>query len=72
MGIPKEDQTHLFERFFRAHNAMNIKGTGLGLHIVQKYVDLLGGIITFESIEKKGTTFKVTIPIPAHEKNLDH
>ncbi len=72
MGIPKEDQGHLFERFFRAHNAMNIKGTGLGLHIVQKYVDLLGGIITFESIERKGTTFTVTIPVPSHEKNSDH
>ena len=54
MGIPKEDQAHLFERFFRAHNALNIQGTGLGLHIVQKYVDLLGGLITFESIENKG------------------
>ncbi|MEJ2005628.1 MAG: PAS domain-containing sensor histidine kinase [Cyclobacteriaceae bacterium] len=72
MGIPKADQGHLFERFFRAHNAINIKGTGLGLHIVQKYVDLLGGIITFESIENKGTTFIVTIPIPSHEKNSDH
>jgi signal transduction histidine kinase len=72
MGIPKEDQSHLFERFFRAHNALNIQGTGLGLHIVQKYVDLLGGIITFESIENEGTTFIVTIPKTSHEKNSDH
>lgn len=62
MGIPQEDQEHLFERFFRANNAVNIQGTGLGLHIVQKYVDLLGGAITFESKENTGTTFTVTIP----------
>ncbi len=72
MGIPKEDHAHLFERFFRAHNALNIQGTGLGLHIVKKYVDLLGGIINFESIENGGTTFIVTIPKPIHEKNSDH
>ncbi len=63
MGIPEEDQSDLFERFFRAKNAQNIQGTGLGLHIVQKYVDLLNGIITFESKENQGTTFSVKIPI---------
>ena len=68
MGIPEEDQKHLFERFFRAHNAVNIQGTGLGLHIVQKYVDLLNGAITFESKENEGTTFTVTIP-KLHETN---
>lgn len=68
MGIPKADQEHLFERFFRAHNAVNIQGTGLGLHIVQKYVDLLNGAITFESKENQGTTFIVTIP-KLHETN---
>ncbi len=63
MGIPKEDQSELFERFFRAKNAQNIQGTGLGLHIVQKYVDILNGMITFESEENKGTTFIVKIPL---------
>lgn len=62
MGIPEEEQDDLFQRFFRAKNAQNIQGTGLGLHIVQKYIDLLDGIITFESVENKGTTFIVTIP----------
>jgi PAS domain S-box-containing protein len=62
MGIPEEEQSDLFQRFFRAKNAQNIQGTGLGLHIVQKYIDLLDGIITFESVENKGTTFIVTIP----------
>lgn len=60
MGISKEDQKHLFERFFRGHNASNIQGTGLGLNIVAKYVELLNGVIEFESELEKGTTFKLT------------
>lgn len=59
IGIPEEDQKHLFERFFRANNVTNIQGTGLGLHIVSKYVELMNGQITFESEIEKGTTFKV-------------
>lgn len=63
IGIPHEDQKHLFSRFFRAHNVENIKGTGLGLHIVKRYVDLLQGNIRFESAEGKGTAFFVEIPL---------
>ena len=59
IGIPEEDQKHLFERFFRANNVTNIQGTGLGLHIVSKYVELMNGHITCESELEKGTTFKV-------------
>lgn len=62
MGIPKADQEHLFERFFRGNNAMHVQGTGLGLHIVAKYAELMKGHIAFESEEHKGTTFTVTIP----------
>ncbi len=62
IGISKEDQLHLFERFFRARNAQNIQGTGLGLHIVSKYVELLNGKIEMESIENKGTIFTIAIP----------
>jgi signal transduction histidine kinase len=62
IGITKEDQQHLFERFFRGHNATHIQGTGLGLNIVANYVELMGGKISFESIENKGTTFTITIP----------
>lgn len=62
IGISKEDQKHLFERFFRAHNAMNIQGTGLGLNIVMKYLELMHGSINFTSIENKGATFILTIP----------
>ena len=63
MGIPLEDQPHMFSRFFRASNAANIKGTGLGLHIVKGYLDMLEGHIDFKSEEGKGTTFNVTLPI---------
>ena len=62
IGIPEEEQKHLFERFFRARNAINVQGTGLGLHIVKKYVDLLGGEITFKSSTETGTVFKINIP----------
>lgn len=63
MGIPKADQKHLFERFFRANNAANIQGTGLGLNIVKKYTDLLEGKISFTSTEGEGTTFSLSLPI---------
>ncbi len=62
IGISKEDQEHLFERFFRARNAANIQGTGLGLHIVSKYVELLNGAIALHSEENNGTTFTITLP----------
>lgn len=63
IGIPSEDQKLLFNRFFRAKNATNIEGTGLGLNIVQKYVDLMGGEINFTSEQNVGTTFTVVVPI---------
>lgn len=62
IGIPKEEQPHLFERFFRAKNATNIQGTGLGLNIVKKYVDLMNGVIHFQSEVGEGTTFEVVFP----------
>ena len=62
MGIPVEDQKHLFTRFFRAHNVENIKGTGLGLHIVQRYLDLLNGTIEFTSELGAGSTFRIRLP----------
>ncbi|MEZ4947640.1 MAG: PAS domain-containing sensor histidine kinase [Cyclobacteriaceae bacterium] len=62
MGISVEDQQHLFERFFRAQNASNIQGTGLGLNIVSKYLELMGGKIQCESEINRGTTFLIEIP----------
>ena len=62
IGISKEDQEHLFERFFRGHNASNIQGTGLGLHIVSRYLNLLNGTIEVKSEIEKGTTFCAHLP----------
>lgn len=63
IGIPEADQPHLFERFFRAQNAGNIQGTGLGLNIVKKYVELMEAQIFFTSKFEVGTTFQIDIPI---------
>ncbi len=63
MGIPEGEQKHLFNRFFRAGNVQNINGTGLGLHIVKRYVDMMGGAVSFTSIAPGGSTFTISIPI---------
>ena len=63
IGISEEDQKHLFERFFRGKNATNIQGTGLGLHIVSKYVELMGGTISVHSTLDEGTKFIVKFRI---------
>lgn len=60
IGISEEDKHHLFERFFRGANVTNVQGTGLGLHIVEKYVELMSGNIECESELEKGTTFTIT------------
>lgn len=59
IGISQEDQHHLFERFFRGKNVTNIQGTGLGLHIVGKYVELMNGHISCTSSLETGTTFNI-------------
>jgi PAS domain S-box-containing protein len=63
IGISEDDQQHLFTSFFRAANALNIQGTGLGLHIVKRYVDLIGGEVNLKSDLNKGTTITFTIPL---------
>lgn len=63
IGIPEEEQKYLFQRFFRAKNAVNIEGTGLGLNIVKNYIQLMDGDIGFKSKLNKGTTFWVEFPI---------
>jgi len=63
IGIPEDEHKYIFGRFYRARNALNIEGTGLGLHIVQKYVHLLNGTINFESQLDIGTCFTVVLPI---------
>ncbi len=62
IGIPTSEVKHIFDRFFRASNASNIQGTGLGLNIVKRYTDLLDGTITFKSEENKGSVFTITLP----------
>jgi signal transduction histidine kinase len=61
IGIPKEDQKHLFERFYRASNAGTVQGTGLGLHIMKQYVEMLDGNVALQSEVGKGTEVKVTL-----------
>lgn len=63
IGIPEEDREHLFERFFRGNNVTNIQGTGLGLNIVARYVDLMNGTIAIDSEQHKGTTVTIGIPL---------
>ncbi|MFB9843596.1 PAS domain-containing sensor histidine kinase [Mucilaginibacter ginsenosidivorans] len=62
IGIPENDQKHLFEAFFRAHNTGNIPGTGLGLNIVTRYTNLMNGKIKFQSKVNKGTSFTISFP----------
>lgn len=62
IGIPLEDQNNLFTKFFRAGNVLNIEGTGLGLNIVKRYTELIGGTINFSSELEKGTSFHVNFP----------
>ncbi|WP_341837280.1 PAS domain-containing sensor histidine kinase [Chitinophaga pollutisoli] len=63
-GISVDDQAHLFERFFRGNNVSDIQGTGLGLHIVAKYTELMNGTIECRSALEKGTEFILTFQIP--------
>ena len=62
VGISPEDQQHLFERFFRARNASTVPGTGLGLYIIAKYLEMMGGTIALRSELNVGTTVTLTIP----------
>jgi signal transduction histidine kinase len=63
IGIPLDDRQKLFESFHRGKNVGKIPGTGLGLCIVKRYVDLLGGQITLESEVGVGSTFTATLPL---------
>ncbi|MCF6294253.1 MAG: PAS domain-containing sensor histidine kinase [Flavobacteriaceae bacterium] len=62
IGIPLNDQGKIFNRYFRAENALTNQGTGIGLNIVKGHLENLGGSIHFESKEHKGTTFTIKIP----------
>ncbi|SRX72905.1 PAS domain-containing sensor histidine kinase [Aequorivita antarctica] len=62
MGIPQKEQKYIFNRYFRAENALLDQGTGIGLNIVKSHLESLGGTITFESEEGKGSTFTISFP----------
>jgi PAS domain S-box-containing protein len=62
IGISDEDQKHLFERFFRGHNATHIQGTELGLNLVARYAELMNANLKIESKENQGAKFTIIIP----------
>ena len=62
IGIPEEDQTRIFQSFYRGSNAGNISGTGVGLSIVSEFVNLHKGKIKLQSEEGQGSTFTITLP----------
>jgi signal transduction histidine kinase len=64
IGIPESAREHIFERFYRAKNALSVEvqGSGLGLYLIKVMTDAFGGKLWFESAEGKGTTFHVLIP----------
>ncbi len=62
VGISVAEQAHLFERFFRARNVGYVPGTGLGLYITAKYLELMDGTIALHSTLEVGTTVTVVIP----------
>ncbi|NEQ35725.1 MAG: PAS domain S-box protein [Okeania sp. SIO3I5] len=71
IGIPEAEQKYLFNSFYRAENAANISGTGLGLTVVKNFVDLHQGHIFVESEVGVGSTFTVILPLNLEKENID-
>ena len=69
-GIPVKDQKHIFERYFRAENALLDQGTGIGLNISKTHLENIGGRISFVSEETKGTKFKIEVPLLTPENTI--
>ncbi|HTH16683.1 MAG TPA: hybrid sensor histidine kinase/response regulator [Magnetospirillum sp.] len=69
IGIPPQDQARIFDRFYRASNAQNISGSGIGLHMVRQIVDLHGGSIGVDSQVGHGSTFTVRLRAAPRERD---
>ncbi|WP_420322027.1 PAS domain S-box protein [Flagellimonas sp.] len=67
IGIPEKEQKFIFNRYFRANNALLNQGTGIGLNIVKQHLENLGGTISFTSKENRGSTFVIELPINLEE-----
>ncbi|SHF30649.1 PAS domain S-box-containing protein [Arenibacter palladensis] len=63
IGIPAADQKHIFNRYFRAENALLNQGTGIGLNIAKQHLENLDATIEFTSKENKGSIFTIVIPL---------
>ncbi len=70
IGIPKEDQVHLFQKFYRVDNSdtRDIGGSGLGLYLCRRLVETMGGRLWLDSMYKEGSTFYVELPRLSHEE----
>jgi len=62
IGIPAHQQKYIFDRYFRAENALLNQGTGIGLNISKQHLENLGATLSFKSKENKGSTFTIRIP----------
>lgn len=62
IGIPKNEICHIFDRFYRAKNALSIGGSGLGLTIVKEIIEKHGGKIEVVSTINSGSTFRMVLP----------
>lgn len=62
IGIPADEQKYIFNRYFRAKNALLNQGTGIGLNILKSHLENLGGTINYKSVENEDSTFTIKIP----------
>jgi signal transduction histidine kinase len=65
IGVPKSQQPKLFEKFFRAENALHVRpdGTGLGIYLAKKVIEDHNGEVFFDSVEGEGSTFGFRLPL---------
>ena len=65
LGIPASELNHIFDRFYRADNVKGLAGTGIGLSMSRRIIQLHGGNLTVDSTENVGSTFTIRLPVPA-------